>query len=185
MAKKIKKGQLILPKSEQELDEFIAKIGDLLVKIQEKESAAQEEVDQVKAKCKKETEPLVGRAKELFEAVFVYAHRHQAELISADSKSVTLPHGMISWRTNPPKVEIDDEQELLNYLATYPSLYKIFVRIDPAINRQAILEKRDEAVVADLPGVEIVQDETFAVKPNQLIKEWERKIGKELKALLR
>ncbi len=105
---------------------------------------------------------------ELVQGMQAYAESHRAELTDRDTrKSVVLPTGTFGWRYGNPKVSLKKAAAVLEWLTT--NRWKQFVRTTPEIDKEAML--RDPAKAAQVPGVSIVQDESFYVKPNEIAME--------------
>ncbi|MBP9869664.1 host-nuclease inhibitor Gam family protein [Patescibacteria group bacterium] len=160
-----------VPQTLEQASLLIALIGEK----RRKALAICEEADAKIAKIQKAAEkrlgPLTGDLDKIFPALKAYAEAHRSELTAnGKTKTVTTATGKMFWRDNPPSVKIPEDKiaELILHLESDPDLAKFLRQPPKEINKDALKEALttdDLETVKALPNVEIVQGESFRVKP--------------------
>ncbi len=88
-----------------------------------------------------------------------------------DTRSVSFVHARVGFRTNPPKVEKTGKklswEDVLKNMQRDPTLRPFIRQAEPEINKQALIDARDQLSKDSLTGagLRIVQGETFFVDP--------------------
>ena len=170
MAKKksSKRTVVIVPKSVEELTEFIGKIGEHQRGLDKIQTKLNNQVEEIKTRAVADSLTYQETIDQLFEGIYIFAESHRDELTEkGKKKTVTLPTGDLLWRLNPPSVSFrrgwdnDKVVELCKAL-DLPG----FIRTKEEVDKEAML-KRPE-VAETIEGVKIEQKEQFVVKPSEI-----------------
>lgn len=155
-----------VPQTLEQASLLIALIGEK----RRKALAICEEADAKIAKIQKAAEkrlgPLTGDLDKIFPALKAYADAHRSEL-TANGKTKTVPTatGKMFWKDNPPRVEIAEDkiEEVILYLESHSELGQFLRQPPKEIDKVAL--KDDLETAKTIPNVEVVQGESFRVKP--------------------
>lgn len=178
MAKKksVKRTAVDVPKSLEEVTEFIGEIGKNQRKIDQIQIRANNQIERVKSQAIKNSLPFQEEIDRLFEGVYIFAERHRDTLTEeGKKKTAVFPTGEVSWRMTPPAVSLRDV-ERVKKLCKSLGLER-FIRIKEEVDKKAMLKEPD--VAAKIEGVTISQKEEFVVKPA----ETEIEIPKDMRKL--
>lgn len=98
-----------------------------------------------------------------FHALKAFAEKYRP-FLAAESSTIKLPTGNLSWRKSKPSVEIKPDEKTVLANIEQLGLKDQFVRIPPPeINKEAM--QKDKETALTIPGVSFVQPEVFYAKP--------------------
>ncbi len=150
-----------VPKTKEELNEFLRKLSECHQKIQRIQLEANRKINNIRAEASEQINPLQKEVDSLFEGIFIFAQAHQNELTNnGKNKTVNFPNGTIFWRKNPPSVFLRNVKEVINFCKEKNLLQ--FLRVKAEVNKEAMLA--DPETASKIKGVKIVQKEEFGVK---------------------
>ena len=153
-----------VPQTADEANDFVAKLGAAQRERQLIETAMNDELAAVKARCEAEAKPFKTEIEALTRGLHTFAEGHRDTLTRGGKvKFHRFAAGEIAWRTRPPKVSIKGGVEAV--ISAFKSLGLLqFVRIKEDLNREAMLSEPDVATM--ISGVSIGSaGEDFIVKP--------------------
>lgn len=161
-AQKIKsQAAATVPQTREEVVESIAEIGRLDRERRRIETLMNDELAAIRQKYESEAASHVERIVELSQGVQVWCEAHRADLTLGKTKTVNLASGEVSWRLNPPKVNIRNEPLVIEALKLV-GLDRM-IRKKEEINKEAILSDRE--AVKNIKGISITQKEEFIITP--------------------
>jgi phage host-nuclease inhibitor protein Gam len=84
-----------------------------------------------------------------------------------EAKSLDMQHGVIGWRTNPPKVNLPKTEDAILLDLVEQHLGTQFLRCNWEVDKESLITDRANLDPAALQktGITITQTETFFVKP--------------------
>lgn len=163
MAKKQKKasGEIMVPKSLEEVGALQLKLADRLRRKREHEAVRDAERDAISEKAKGPIAALEAEILDLARAIYTYGDNHKDELLR-DKKTVEIPRiGSLSWSLTPPAIEVvGDTKAIVKYLSRRK--LKRFIRVTVEINKEALGNELD--VAKTIPDIRIRQDNIFTIK---------------------
>lgn len=175
MAKKgIKRTAVAVPKDDNEAARFIAQIGDKKREIEGLQAEAEEKITSIKLNLTERIEILGESIFELLDGLFVYADANRERLTEGKTKTIKFTTGTISWRMTPPKVNIRDNDKVIEQLEKMG--LERFIRTSKEPNKESMLEEKE--VAEGVKGVTITQHEEFVVKPDSIEAEVTKKLSK-------
>lgn len=178
--KSVKRSAIVVPKSSQELADFIRQIGEHRRILGQIEAKLNDKIEKTKANAVADSEPHQAAIDLLVEGVYVYAEGHRDELTEdGKKKTVTLPTGKIGWRMTPPAVFLKGVKEVIKRCKDLG--LERFIRIKEEIDKEAML--KEPGVSNNIRGVSIAQREEFVVEPSEVSVEISRDTKKLKKAL--
>ncbi len=154
-----------VPKSAQEADVAIARIGSL----QRERKRLETELNDKLAALKKEyadlARPHQNEIEMLFKAVQIFCEANRRELTRNEKVKFHAFHsGVISWRKRPPKVTLRGVAAIMEHLKTLG--LERFIRTKEEINKEAMLAEPN--VAASIEGVKIGSaGEDFVITPSE------------------
>ena len=178
MAKKkfVKRTAIHVPKSIEELVEFVRHVGKNKRKLDTIRIKLNERVEQLKAQAVTDGLPHQEEIDRLFEGIYIFAESHRDELTEkGKKKTVNLPTGDILWRLTPPAVSLKNVKRIIGLCKS--CRLKRFIRTKEEVDKEAMLKEPEKA--KEIKGVTISQKEEFVVKPSEI----EIEISKDTKKL--
>lgn len=171
---------LSVPQDLQEVDCWLAAIGEKQRSLETIEHNLNERIAKLTEATVKESSPIEQEIKLLFQGIFTYAQAHREALLQdRASKTVKLSAGDILWRWSQPAITLKNTEQVLANLKTLKLTR--FIRLKEEINKEALLE--EAAIAATIEGVSISRSESFVVKPHGISKEISKKIRLPLKKI--
>ena len=175
-----KKAQARVPKSDDELTDFIRQIGQHQRDLARIEAGLNEDVERIKARSVKDSRPHQDAIDALFEGIFVFAQKQRAQLTDAGkAKTVHLTTGDIQWRMTPRAVTLRGVEKIIAFCKANRMLR--FIRTKEEVNKEAMLAEPD--VAGKIIGVTIGQHEEFVVVPSEVKIEVTKKVEKLKKSV--
>lgn len=169
MAKKksVKRTTIPIPKSTEEISEFIRKIGEHQREIDKIQTKLNNQVERIKAQAITDSSSHQETIDQLFEGIYIFAQTHRDELTEkGKKKTIQFPTGEAQWRLNPPAVTIAP-QNVKKVIALCKSMeLERFIRVKEEVNREEMLKEPE--VAGKIKGVTIGQKEEFVVKPSEI-----------------
>ncbi|MBU2635018.1 host-nuclease inhibitor Gam family protein [Patescibacteria group bacterium] len=157
-----------VPKSEEEISEFIGKIGKHQRELTQIETDLNDRIEKIKAKAEEYISSHQKAIEELFAGIFIFADKHRDKLTEkGEKKTVCFPTGDILWRRMPFAVSVASRNikkaiEMCKYLGL-----ERFIRVKEELDKEAMLKERE--VAKKIWGVNITQKEQFVVKPAEVV----------------
>lgn len=153
-----------VPQSREELEQWVAQIGELTRQIDEARADLDRTIAAATNMAAESVNPLKASQEELVCGVAAYAESHRDELtLGGKTKTVKLSTGTLHWRLTPPAVSLTKVAMVLAELKK--RRLKRFIRTKEEVNKEALLE--EPKVAATIKGVKITQVEEFSIKPNE------------------
>lgn len=160
--KKPKKLVVEVPESREQAEELAKVLAEEIRAAQRTASVVADQISALKAKLKAEDAPKAKARTAMLLALQAWATANRPELTDQGKrKSVQLGAGTASWRTSPPKLEIDDVDALIVVLQGLDR--DDCVRITEEIDKDVL--KNDPELLKQLTGVRITQTELFKFAP--------------------
>lgn len=128
------------------------------------------EITKVRARYEGKLDSLTKQEAGKVSALREWAESNPGEF-PKDTRSVSFVHARVGFRTNPPKVEKTAKRlswdDVLKNMQRDPTLRPFIRQAEPEINKQALIDARDQISKDSLTGagLRIVQGETFFVDP--------------------
>jgi len=157
-------------KSFEELDTALLDLGKAQAELGIQEAEMNKEIQLVTERYAESTAEYSGNIATLEDAIETFCMANKFEFDKTRSR--TLNHGYVGFRTNPPKVmQLNKKWKVESSLAFLKKLFKSkFTRTKLEIDKEAILAEyaRESLTDEDLAavGLRIDQDETFTVEAN-------------------
>lgn len=167
--KKKEKGdpaQAIVPQVPQDLRQcidMIAQTGTLQRQLDGIQNELNEKIKQLTERAREETAPREVALKSIALGIHEWAEKNRDKILPPKAKSVMLATGEIAWKFSKGRVESEDDEMAINALET-AGLHDL-VRKKKELDKQEILKNPD--LVADIPSLKVVKDETFSIKPTE------------------
>ncbi len=150
------------PKTLEEADDWLGEMGAVqqsLLGIAVRIAAAVKKIKDEVAERVQEAEDLVAAR---FNGIAAFADKNREEILDEGKKSVVLANGEIGWRFTGESIQVDEEKATIKYMEE--NGLKDLLRYPPAeLDKVKMKQERDR--LKGVPGVRIVQDEIFFVKP--------------------
>lgn len=136
-------------------------------KLEKIEARMNEEINKIKAKYLDEITDIKESIEEPYKILEVFAKEQKSEW--GKRKSYDLLHSIIGFRTGTPKVVKDKKftWDAVLELLKKNKLFKPFIRTTEEINKDAILQEKNEATLKTLKDecfIEVDQDEKFFIQ---------------------
>ncbi len=153
-----------VPQSLEEVDEAVAKIGNLQRRKIVEQTKLDNKVQAAKNTAAKHIAPLDEKIDELVEGIAAYSGANRSKLTDdGKHKTVKLRSGELRWRTTPPAVNLRGVESVIR--AIKKKGWDHFLRIKSEVDKEAL--KREPALANTIPGVSITQREEFVVVPSE------------------
>ncbi|MDD9911634.1 MAG: host-nuclease inhibitor Gam family protein [Alphaproteobacteria bacterium] len=162
--KKTEALNVAVPKDDQQVVNFIHRMGNVQNQIARIKADASDEILAIKEREKAKLLPLEQQETDLVEGIQAYCEVNRDRLCGKN-KSHDFGTGTVAWRFTT-KTKISKKVNVLELLEKAD--LKQFIRTKHEIDREAIRENPE--AVRDLPGITITKTETFAVEPRESIK---------------
>ncbi len=161
----VAKPPLIATKNLRQASKNIRRIGVLKRKIARSNNTLARRVQKAKDQAARDQRADAAEVEALFNGVVEFAETNRDKITNGgEQKTIKLSGGVMRWYDGPPFVEIKDEDAVLERCLRGKK-FKLFVRTNPSINRDAMLD--NELLARELKGVSIDQREFFEVKPTR------------------
>lgn len=151
-----------VPRTLEEADAWLGEMGAVqqsLLGIAVRIAAAVKKIKDEVAERIQEAEDLVAAK---FNGIAAFADKNREEILDEGKKSVVLANGEIGWRFTGESIQVDDEKVTIKFMEEHG--LKDLLRYPPAeLDKVKMKQERDR--LKNVPGVRIVQDEIFFVKP--------------------
>lgn len=152
-----------IPSNSLEATNWISRFRDAKRAIEQKTLVANRRIARIQADLALETASFQGELEELGQGLHLYATAHRPVLTDGGRmQSAEFGTGRLGWKTGPPRTEIRQSEKVVKFLEDHD--FEDFLRIKKEINREAMLADPERAET--VPGVTIVQDEFFYIKPD-------------------
>lgn len=158
---KVKAAAVPLPQSREEFEALAERLGGILRRVERMNSEVADQMAALKLGLRQRSAEEIRMINSMWAALSAYAEGHRTELLPPGRKSVSLAAGVLGWRTGTPKVEIEDEDDVIGHLMARG--LGQFLREIIEIDKQAMLA--EPAIAAEVPGVRITQSESIFFKP--------------------
>jgi len=158
---RVKKTKTQVPKSREDAARFIGEIGARQRRLDEIELRIQARVARAKEEYREEVECIRKERTQLMNGLFSFCETRREELCENGTKTANFATGTVNWRYTPPKVVVEDDQEMVEILHEL-DLAEDYVRVKEELNREALLADREEL---DVDGLDFTQREEFVVTP--------------------
>ncbi len=142
-----------------EANTVLVKIGELDREMETVKTELEASMAQMREVANTEIAPMEAERERLEKSLEIFAKQHRTTLLVDEKKSVVLPGGEFGWRLPPTKVVLTGGEKKAIETLTALDL-KQYLRFNPEVNREALLEHRPA-----IEGVRYSQKENFYVKP--------------------
>lgn len=153
-----------VPQSAEEAAKLLQQIGIDRRELDAIQYKLNAKVERVKAEAEYEAAPLRNRLAELTRGLEIWATANRQALTQGKTKTITLASGVLRWKLSPPAIKLTKPTEVLAVIRELGLAQ--FLRTKVEIDKEALLKAPDQA--AKIPGVAIVQAETFEAEPTGL-----------------
>lgn len=158
---RIKTNAVPTPKSRQEAEALLLRIGNLQQDVKRIEADMNEELAEVKAAYEEQAAPRKEEIYAKFQALHTWCEANRESLLKGKGKTAKLTTGEVSWRTTPPRVTLRGQAAVIDVLKA--NGFGDLIRSKEEINKEAIL--LDPSRVEHLKGITVTQREEFVAKP--------------------
>lgn len=107
---RLKKTRTFVPKTLNQADALLAKLGQTQDSINEIEKELAKKIAELKTEAAKKLAPLTLERSNEIHALFTFASPRKAEL-TEEKRSVTLGNGIFGWRWTTPRIEMSGSDE--------------------------------------------------------------------------
>lgn len=154
-----------VPQDNSECNEMIARLNIIQADIKEQEVLRDRAIELVKTTFKNRVEPMQDEVDDLISGIQDYCSSNREKLTNkGKTKSHKFFHGIIGWRTRPPKVSLRGIPEILETLRER-KLNK-FIRTIDEIDKEAILKSPSQ--VKGIKGIKVGSEgEDFYIEPTE------------------
>ncbi len=159
--------KLIAVPSKEFFEESFAKYNEATSKLQVLEGGMNAEITAIKERYENKIGRLQEQKEECFEVMQVYAE--SSPDLFAKKKSLETTFGIIGFQTNPPRLATRKGFKWPAVLEIIRDRFTQYLRTKEEPNKELILADRETLEQSgDLKamGLDVVQDETFYVKPS-------------------
>jgi phage host-nuclease inhibitor protein Gam len=165
-------------KNTTELSDGVASIASLRRERDAKASEFNERISVIQVELSEAIEPYDRKIAHLATGVKYFADQNKSKLLEGDSKTIKLPTGQLSYRSQPTSVKtkssvklvekILDENDLSAWWAKIViKLSKVFLRVKLELDKEACLKNKETA--REKLGIEFNEDEEkFYIKPAEM-----------------
>ena len=100
--------------------------------------------------------------------VAAYCEAHKDDLTeNGKTKTVDFVTGLVKWRIRPPSVKVTGVAAVLAWMSE-KTAYQSFIRTKQEIDKDAILNEREQFANGQVPGIKIVSGlEDFVIEPTE------------------
>ncbi len=165
--KKTRIKSLPLPEiTRAEAEDLVHEIAALTVQQRDIKNQIDAEILAIKDRFAGQIDNLAVMIKGKQEIVQKWAQTHPDQF--GKLKSIQFPAGKVGFRTGTPKLALINRQwSWETVLAAVERILPAFVRNKPEVDKEAILNQRDElAEFLPMVGLKVTQEETFFVEPD-------------------
>lgn len=150
-------------------DKILMELGSIQAKIAEEEARLNRIEQEARQEFKQRTEAIYARKEELERILEEFCVRNKYEFEKIRTRE--LVHGIIGFRTNPPKVALLNRKYNVNTVIELLKKLKMsrFIRVKEDIDKESIISEYlakeiDDVKLASV-GLKIDQAETFICEP--------------------
>lgn len=155
-----------VPQTREEASNMLADYGAKLREVERIESEMNDALAEVKKTYLAKATPIADAANDLFKGLQIWCDANRAR-ITDDNKTKTadLGTGKVSWRVNPPKVNLRGKvEDIIARIKSLGDPYKKFLRATVELDKVEML--RDPNLATSIEGVKVSSaGETFTVEP--------------------
>ena len=169
MAKqRIKQAAIEAAQDKTEVTAHIRAIGDLSREIKRLETEAGDKKAVIEEEYAALAAPLKAESERLTAAVAAYCEAHKDDLTeNGKTKTVDFVTGLVKWRIRPPSVKVTGVAAVLAWMSE-KTAYQSFIRTKQEIDKDAILNEREQFANGQVPGIKIVSGlEDFVIEPTE------------------
>jgi phage host-nuclease inhibitor protein Gam len=146
------------------LNQKLRRMGTLSKQIAARQSSAEQQIQAIRLKDK----PYITKREQEYQQLEAEILSFIEEMPEAlqdymEGKTAKLMYGEITFKTNPPKVCIDDEQAFIEAVRA-AGLEARYIKIRQMINRSAVKNGIEELGSRGI-AVDLIQEETVTIKP--------------------
>lgn len=155
-----------VPQSRDEAQSMLAEYGRATRDIDAIETRMNQALADTKEQFLNEAKPFRAKADELFKGLQLYCDANRPTLTGNDrNKTVDFGTGKVSWRVNPPRVNLRGKvEDVIARIKSGGEQFHDFLRATFEIDKVAML--RNPNLAEKIDGVKIVSaGETFTVEP--------------------
>lgn len=158
-----------VPQTREEVQQWIANLGNVQRDTERNKTAMNERIAQVTQEYATLLDTLATRENDLLDGIAAWCEANKADL-TKDGRTINLVTGEVAWRVNPPSVAFKrgiKVEEIVAHIKQL-KLAKLFIRVKEEVNKDAILSADDKtrARLTAAGTIKIVTDaETFSVTP--------------------
>lgn len=139
----------------------LEKMADLNAHVAAQTAAANAQIARINDKLEEDVAGLIAEIDELTASLEQFAIENAA--LFKGKKSLTLPGGTIGWKSQPPKVELTDQEAFLAYIDSIGET-KVFTVQTSAMSNAALKERLHE--VRKMPGIQVTEPgDRFSASP--------------------
>lgn len=153
----------------EEVDKSLLSLANIMSSVQAEEAKMNDEIQSVRDRYDKQTKRLRDQQAGLTTDIENYCIAHKDEFERTRSKDLT--HGVVAFRTNPPKVAFLNRKYNLNTvieLLRKLGLAKRYLRVKEDLDKEAILADSAAKEITDTKlaacGLKIDQSESFSIE---------------------
>jgi len=165
-------------KSTTDLSEGVALIASLRRERDTIAAELNERISELGVKLAESVEPFDRKIAHLASGVKYFADQNKAKLLEGESKTIKLPTGQLSYRSQPASVKTKSSQKLVDkildenemsawWAKIVIKLSKVFLRVKLELDKEACLKNKEHA--KEKLGIEFAEDdEKFYIKPAEM-----------------
>ncbi len=151
------------PKTREEADQLIFKLGQLQRDRIDLETAMNEALAASKLEHENLAKPINGEIAALMASIQTWCEANREDLCPGKLKTYKFGNGEVSWRLRPASVTLRNIEKIINWCEEHLGLER-FLRVKTEINKEAMLAEPE--IAQEIPGVKIGSaGEDFIVKP--------------------
>lgn len=166
MTTRIKKTLTVTPLTRQDAEVLMREIAELSLEERNRKTLIDAAVLAIKEQHTPRLTEIKAEIKERADSLQVWAESSPAEF--GKHKSLVLESGRLGFRTGTPKLALHSRAWTWDkVLSAVERILPAFVRNKPEVDKEAILNQRDElAEFLPMVGLKVAQDESFFVEPD-------------------
>lgn len=168
------------PRTRESADALLFEIGSQLRALESIDRELEAKVASAHERAKERAEPIAAVLNANFKALAEWARTNKETLLADGRRTHELASGWVGWRATPPKVEVEDEEQVI--AALQKRRLDALLRIDTAIDKQAVLKA--PGLVEGIPGLAITTSELFWARPREASAEMQLAGGRAKRAKL-
>jgi len=145
----------------QHADDFVRRIGDLQMQINEAEHKAKDDIDEVKSELAEKTQPLQEQIELYYQSLEAFCATRKDDF--GKNRSRKLNFGILGWRKSTSIKIKKNTLELIKQIFSKKKA-AVYIRIKESIDKEALAKLTDEKLAG--VGARREEKDVFFVEPN-------------------